>query len=93
MTDELFTAEKLRKHELEDAKPATKFLYSSSVYHLGLRRELRYDKSNLIAGFHYVTKCNGRKLGGLWGQIESDELPAYRFHRGKRCFGQEGGYR
>jgi hypothetical protein len=91
---ELFTPEKLARHAAEDAKPATKFLYSShGVYHIGARRELRGARSNLISSVYYVAKCNGKRLGGSWGQIESTELPAYRVVRCKRCFGQEGGFR
>lgn len=93
MTQELFTPEKVRRHELEDAKPLTKFLYAwCGQYHIGVRRELRYDKSGLIMRAYYVCKCNGRALNSY--ATEHDELPKYRVHRCKRCFGKEqGGYK
>lgn len=91
--DELRTPEKLRRHELEDAKPATKFLYSQSgVYHIGVRREHRYARTKLIHNVDYVCKCNGRHLGPYSG--EHDELPKFRVVRCKRCFGkEEGGFK
>jgi hypothetical protein len=89
---ETVTPEKLAKHAREDAKPATAFLYSDrGVYHLGVRKEVRYERSHLIAWVYYVAKCTGRKMGAY--QSEHAELPKYRVHRCKRCFGQEGGYK
>jgi hypothetical protein len=89
---ELHTPEKVRRHELEDAKPATKFLLAwGGRYHLGVRRELRYERSNLIMRVYYVCKCNGKQLKNYPEEV--DDLPKYRVYRCRRCFGAEGGYR
>lgn len=90
--NDLFTPEKLQRHELESAKPATKFVRAwCGLYHIGIRRELRYQRSNLIMRTYYVCKCNGKQLKHY--PEEMDQLPPYRVDRCKRCFGAEGGYR
>jgi hypothetical protein len=96
----LRTELKLRVHAEQDAKPATRIIKSnqsykwSGIYHLGVRRELRYERTGLIQKVYYVTRCNGKILGGSWGQTEMDEWPAFRVHRCERCFGLvQGGYK
>jgi hypothetical protein len=90
---DLFTLEKIATHRREDAKPLTKFLFAATgVYHIGVRRELRGARSNLIDRAYYVCKCNGKQL--LYdGSKELNELPDHKITRCRRCFGDEGGYR
>ena len=36
-------------------------------FHLGLKHELRGDKSGHVYATHYITACSRKQLGGAWG--------------------------
>lgn len=55
----------------------TKFISSttSKNWHIGVRKELRGERTGKVFSVYYVTKCSGAQLGGAWGQTEKNELP------------------
>jgi len=77
----LSTPQKLAAHALLEKKPEWCFIASNQpkaddpLWHLGLRQEARYARSGLLRSVYYVTACNGRLLGGPWGQSEKSAVP------------------
>lgn len=73
----------------------TKFIASnksyewSGLWHIGLKRESRGEVTGKVFSTYYVTKCNGKSLGGAWGQTIADELPAHA-SKCPRCFYERG---
>lgn len=57
----------------------------SGLWHVGVRHELCGEKTGKIFSIYYVTKCNGRQLGGSWGYKTADELPEGS-EKCPRCF-------
>jgi hypothetical protein len=48
---------------------------NGDVWHLGVQRELRGDKTDKLMSVYFVTSCTRKQLGGAWGSVQVD-LPA-----------------
>ena len=48
---------------------------SDGKFHLGLKHELRGDKSGKVYSTHYITACSRKQLGGAWGYWKSPTDP------------------
>jgi hypothetical protein len=51
---------------------ATQFICSNQsddkpTWHIGVKKELRGDRTGKLLGTYYLTACNGQQLGGAYG--------------------------
>lgn len=45
---------------------------AAGLWHIGIRKELRGEKTGKLFATYWPTLCRGKQLGGAWGQDQQE---------------------